>query len=125
MFEKAAENVETENRPIQAACYTHKLLKMSLSKNSTEGALEKSRKLVRLYQVRQRSMEIVDYSVTRFDHFFNVILSFFGFFKGYLVFGKIFNLLWQFCCVFGQRSMEIAVLKCDQIWQKIATLEIF
>jgi hypothetical protein len=51
MLEKAAETVETENRPIQAACYTHKLLKMSLSQNSMEGALEKSKKLVHLYQV--------------------------------------------------------------------------
>ena len=32
MLEKAVETVETENRPIQAACYTHKLLKMSSAK---------------------------------------------------------------------------------------------
>jgi hypothetical protein len=51
MLEKAAETVETENRPIQAACYTQKLLKLSLNHDSMEAALEKSKKLVRLYQV--------------------------------------------------------------------------
>ena len=52
MLEKAAETVETENRPIQAACYTNKLLKIALNQNDMTSSLEKSKKLVHLYQVR-------------------------------------------------------------------------
>ena len=52
MLEKAAETVETENRPIQAACYTNKLLKIALNQDDLTSSLEKSKKLVHLYQVR-------------------------------------------------------------------------
>lgn len=52
MLEKAAETVETENRPIQAAAYVSKMLKMILQENKDkEDALLKARKLVELFQV--------------------------------------------------------------------------
>ena len=51
MLEKAAETVETENRPAQAACYVAKLLKNSLEKRDEEESIRKARKLVELYQV--------------------------------------------------------------------------
>ena len=51
MLEKAAETVESENRPIQAASYTTKLLRMALDRNAKEEAAKKARKLVELYQV--------------------------------------------------------------------------
>ncbi len=61
MLEKAAETVENENRPIQAAIYTNKLLKIALYKNINENDTDKknmevaaarARKMVELYQVR-------------------------------------------------------------------------
>ena len=51
MLEKAAETVETENRPIQAASYVSKLLRIALEKGDKTEAIDKSRKLVELYQV--------------------------------------------------------------------------
>jgi hypothetical protein len=53
MLEKAAETVENENRPIQAAIYTNKLLKIALSKKDLTGAAARARKMVELYQVRK------------------------------------------------------------------------
>eukprot|EP00095_Tigriopus_kingsejongensis_P008812 maker-scaffold646_size120253-snap-gene-0.20 protein:Tk08812 transcript:maker-scaffold646_size120253-snap-gene-0.20-mRNA-1 annotation:"gamma-soluble nsf attachment isoform x1" len=50
MLEKAAETVETENRPIQAASYITKLLKIALRKKDKKDAMKKARKLVELYQ---------------------------------------------------------------------------
>lgn len=51
MLEEAAETVETENRPIQAASYVNKLLRMALENSDIPEAIEKARKLVELYQV--------------------------------------------------------------------------
>ena len=50
MLEKAAETVETENRPIQAASYVNKLLRIALESGDRDEAIEKARKLVELYQ---------------------------------------------------------------------------
>ena len=50
-LEKAAETVETESRPFQAACYTSRLLAMALAKNDLKLAVTRARKLVFLYQV--------------------------------------------------------------------------
>ena len=60
MLEKAAETVENENRPIQAAIYTNKLLKIALAKNDMREAVVRARKMVELYQVsglKLKSME--------------------------------------------------------------------
>ena len=51
MLEKAAETVENENRPIQAAIYTNKLLKIALAKSDMREAVVRARKMVELYQV--------------------------------------------------------------------------
>ena len=51
MLEKAAETVENENRPIQAAIYTNKLLKIALAKSDMKEAVVRARKMVELYQV--------------------------------------------------------------------------
>ena len=52
MLEKAAETVETENRPIQAAIYVNKMLRMVLEDGKDKNdAVLKARKLVELYQV--------------------------------------------------------------------------
>ena len=51
MLEKAAETVENENRPIQAALYTNKLLKIALAKSDMREAVVRARKMVELYQV--------------------------------------------------------------------------
>ena len=51
MLEKAAETVENENRPIQAALYTNKLLKIALAKSDMREAVIRARKMVELYQV--------------------------------------------------------------------------
>jgi tetratricopeptide (TPR) repeat protein len=56
MLEKAAETVETENRPILAAYYVNKLLLMSLARSDLSDATLKSRKLVALYQVSLGSL---------------------------------------------------------------------
>ena len=53
MLEKATETVETENRPIQAAYYVSRLLRLALESDDTrEEAISRARKLVELYQVR-------------------------------------------------------------------------
>ena len=51
MLEKAAETVENENRPIQAAIYTNKLLKIALARSDMKAAVVRARKMVELYQV--------------------------------------------------------------------------
>ena len=51
LLEKAAETVETENRPFQASCYTSRLLAMALELNDLRTAVKRVRKLVSLYQV--------------------------------------------------------------------------
>ena len=51
LLENAAETVETESRPFQAACYTSKLLAMALASNDLKSAIKRTNKLVSLYQV--------------------------------------------------------------------------
>ena len=51
MLERAAEIVETENRPIQAAYFVCKMLQLWIQKGELREAAEKSKKLIRLYQV--------------------------------------------------------------------------
>lgn len=51
LLEKAAIIVETENRPIQAAYYTNKVLQMKLQNDDLSEAVVKARKMVSLYQV--------------------------------------------------------------------------
>ena len=53
MLERAAEIVETENRPIQAAYFVSKKLQLWIQKGEFREAAEKAKKLIRLYQVRE------------------------------------------------------------------------
>jgi hypothetical protein len=53
MLERAAEIVETENRPIQAAYFVSKELQLWIQKGEFREAAEKAKKLIRLYQVRE------------------------------------------------------------------------
>ena len=53
MLERAAEIVETENRPIQAAYFVSKKLQLWIQKGEFREAAEKAKKLIRLYQVRR------------------------------------------------------------------------
>ena len=53
MLERAAEIVETENRPIQAAYFVSKKLQLWIQKGEFREAAEKAKKLIRLYQVRK------------------------------------------------------------------------
>jgi len=51
LLEKAAETVETENRPLQAAFYGKKLLLIALETQDFPYAISKTRQLIQLYQV--------------------------------------------------------------------------
>ena len=63
MLERAAEIVETENRPIQAAYFVSKKLQLWIQKGEFREAAEKAKKLIRLYQVRESTSckEIINY----------------------------------------------------------------
>lgn len=51
LLEKAAETVETENRPLHAAFYVKKLLLTALEKKEFQYAISKAKQLIQLYQV--------------------------------------------------------------------------
>jgi hypothetical protein len=51
LLEKAAETVETENRPLHAAFYVKKLLLTALENKDFQYAISKAKQLIQLYQV--------------------------------------------------------------------------
>jgi len=66
MLEMAAETVETENRPFQAACYTSRLLRIALENRNLPKAVERARKLVSLYQESGHKVNSGKYSLMLF-----------------------------------------------------------
>lgn len=50
LLEKASSNVESENRPVQAASYTNLLLEKALKDQNLEAAIMRAEKLIELYQ---------------------------------------------------------------------------
>lgn len=58
MLDAAAETVETENRPVQAAIYVNKLLRLLLKQRKLSDATLRARKLVELYQEAEHSPSI-------------------------------------------------------------------
>ena len=51
MLKEAAEIVETENRPIQAAYFISKKIQLWIQKGELSDAADSAKKLIRLYQV--------------------------------------------------------------------------